>query len=168
MESQDRLWSFLFGQSRISKKNMTELAGLAQVDDPEISRLAEVVLELARLRPSKRKRFRGLRRHHPGLWQRMIEVGIVVDDYVPPPEDGWEPDSRYWDPDPNPTDWVDSADNGFRRGYRVNVRNDAFSVAQPFTWFADPCETEFWFTFPSGPGMPETTETMEPEADRRQ
>jgi hypothetical protein len=69
---------------------MVELTQFAQSEDPVVSRLATVVLELARLRPFRRPRFRGLRRAHPELWQRLHDAGIRE------PCEG----EGYWEPGP--------------------------------------------------------------------
>jgi len=63
-------------------KNIAQLAEFAAAEDPKVRQFASVVLELARLRPYRRKRYRGLRRTHPELLRRLIEVGIL-DDYGP-------------------------------------------------------------------------------------
>jgi len=82
IEAMDRMWDFLFWQKHISAKNIAQLTEFAEAEDPKVSQFASVVLELARLRPYRRKRYRALRRTHPELLQRLIEVGIL-DDYDP-------------------------------------------------------------------------------------
>jgi hypothetical protein len=90
IESLDRIWDFVFRQSRISGKNMVELSELAESEDTAVSRFATVVLELARVRPFRRRRFRGLQKAHPELWQRLRDAGIRE------PCEG----EAYWEPGP--------------------------------------------------------------------
>jgi hypothetical protein len=77
IESLDRIWDFVFSQSRISGKNIAQLTEFAQAEDPEVRGFAEVVLELARIRPHRRRRYRGLQKSHPELWQRLRDTGIL-------------------------------------------------------------------------------------------
>ena len=87
IESLNQVWDFLFCQSRISKKNLAVLGELSQAEDIKVKRLASAALELARLRPYKKKRFRGLRQAKPELWERLKEVGIIFDDLLSPEGD---------------------------------------------------------------------------------
>jgi hypothetical protein len=89
MDSIDRLWGYLFRQSHISARNIAHLTQLSEAEDPQVSRFAAVVLELARLRPYRRRRFGGLQASHPELWQRLIELNIIGEDFLF--EQGWEP-----------------------------------------------------------------------------
>ncbi|MCI0416270.1 hypothetical protein L0222_26140 [bacterium] len=71
------VWGFL-DQSNISRRNIKQLKHILAVPDlDELFQLASVILQIARVKPHKRKRFSFIKRNHPQLWKQMIAVGIV-------------------------------------------------------------------------------------------
>ncbi len=77
IEAMDRMWDFLFRQSHVSDQNIAQLVEYVESEDRGVSEFASLVLELVRLRPHKKKRYRGLRATHPDLWRRLSEAGII-------------------------------------------------------------------------------------------
>ena len=86
IEHLDELWDFL-DQSNISAKNIKRLKALASDPDPEVQALAELVLDVARVHPHKRRRWRHLAAHQRDLFRRAVAVlgpeffGEVLVDY---------------------------------------------------------------------------------------
>ena len=66
-------------QSNISAKNMSRLKTLTKFPDQEVQEKAELLLEVARLRPYKRKRRGYLARHRPDLLDRLVGQGLLLD-----------------------------------------------------------------------------------------
>lgn len=82
------LWEMLCSQSNISPANRGMAAAWAAEGNDELQSLAQLVLDIGRVHPRKKKRLPFIRRNHPDLWRRMIAMGVA--------EDG----SREWhDPD---------------------------------------------------------------------
>jgi len=61
-------------QSNISAKNLERLKTLASHSDPEVQRLATLVLEVARVHPHKRRRWRHLAARQRDLFHRAVSV----------------------------------------------------------------------------------------------
>jgi hypothetical protein len=70
IECLDELHGFL-EQSNISAKNIARLEILTQHTSGEVRHLATMLLEIARVKPHKRRRWRFLAREHPGLFARL-------------------------------------------------------------------------------------------------
>ena len=70
IERMDELYGFL-EQSNISPKNIARLEILAQYGSSEIKDLALLILEVARVKPHKRRRWKFLEKNHPELFQRL-------------------------------------------------------------------------------------------------
>jgi hypothetical protein len=70
IERMDELYGFL-DQSNISPKNIARLEALARHANSEIKDLALLILEVARVKPHKRRRWRFLEQNHPDLFQRL-------------------------------------------------------------------------------------------------
>jgi hypothetical protein len=66
IEDQDEIFQFL-KQSHISEKNAIRLGQMVKSDNPQVASLAEIVLEVARLRPYKTRRLKFLGQKHPEL-----------------------------------------------------------------------------------------------------
>ena len=78
IEHLDELFGFL-RQSNISAKNIDRLKTLEEDSKKEIRELATLILEVARVKPGKRRRWSFLAEHHRDLWRRLRIV--LGDDY---------------------------------------------------------------------------------------
>src|SRR5438128_1683761 len=76
----DHMSGFL-RQSIISRKNIELLLNLCNDSRPEIQSRANVMLEVARLRPGKRRRMKFLARNHPQLLRHLVRLFDVPDYY---------------------------------------------------------------------------------------
>ena len=70
IERMDELYGFL-DQSNISPKNIARLEALAQHASSEVKEIALLILEVARVKPHKRRRWKFLEQNHPELFQRL-------------------------------------------------------------------------------------------------
>ena len=66
----DELYGFL-DQSHISQKNIERLGILTRHADPDVRKLAVLVLEVARVKPHKRRRLKFLAENYPSLLLRL-------------------------------------------------------------------------------------------------
>jgi len=73
IEHLDELWGFL-DQRNISAKNIAGLKTLVAHPDPEVQRLATLVLDVALVHPYKRRRWRHLAAHHRDLLHHAVEL----------------------------------------------------------------------------------------------
>jgi len=76
IEDKDDIFGFL-KQSHISEKNMIRLGQMANSDNPQVACLAEIVLEVARIKPYKTRRLKFLAEKHPELLRRLEDRGLV-------------------------------------------------------------------------------------------
>lgn len=76
IEDQDDLFRFL-KQSHISEKNVIRLGQMAKSDNPQVASLAEIVLEVARLKPYKTRRLKFLAQKHPELLHKLENTGLI-------------------------------------------------------------------------------------------
>ena len=76
VEDQDDIFRFL-KQSHISEKNVIRLRQMAKSDNPQVASLAEIVLEVARLRPYKTRRLKFLGQKHPELLRKLEDTGLI-------------------------------------------------------------------------------------------
>lgn len=72
----DEVYGFL-EQSNISKKNVGRLKVIEKCGIEDVVKLAAVVREIAQARSYKKNRWRILRRDHPDIFQRAIEIGLI-------------------------------------------------------------------------------------------
>lgn len=63
-------------QSNISKKNITRLQKLACSQNQEISELANIVLEVARIKPHKKQRLKFLAKENKALFSKLMSDEI--------------------------------------------------------------------------------------------
>lgn len=77
IEALNEIEGILFRQSCISKKNLNRMGELAACNDEEVRSMAEIVMAIGLAHPGRRHRYRWIKANQPGLWQRMIQVGIV-------------------------------------------------------------------------------------------
>ncbi len=75
-ELEDEIAGFL-RQSNISERNLTRLSELVTAEKPEVAELANVVLEIGKVKPHKRKRLSFLARNHRNLLSKLEETGLI-------------------------------------------------------------------------------------------
>lgn len=80
IEQKDEIFNFL-EQSHISKKNITRLNLLVESPDNEVSSLAGIVLEVAKVKPYKKKRLKFLAKERRDLLEKLDETGLVLAHY---------------------------------------------------------------------------------------
>ena len=73
IEHLDELWGFL-DQRNISAKNIVRLKNLVAQPDPEVQKLAMLVLDVALVHPFKRRRWRHLAARNRDLFHRAVSV----------------------------------------------------------------------------------------------
>ena len=66
-------------QSRISDKNIKRLGELAGIDDAAFQSLRSLVLQIATIRPGKRRRWKVLRLQHLDLFEQIVDCGHFDD-----------------------------------------------------------------------------------------
>jgi len=76
IEQLDELFGYL-KQSHISPKNCERLVLLEQSSHAEIADQAQLILEVARVKPYKRRRLKFLRKERPDLLRRLEETGLI-------------------------------------------------------------------------------------------
>jgi hypothetical protein len=76
VEYEDEIFAYL-RQSHISEKNVKRLEILAVSANPRIADLAHTVLEVARIKPYKRRRLQVLARERKDLLQKLEETGLI-------------------------------------------------------------------------------------------
>jgi hypothetical protein len=77
IEQKDEIFHFL-EQSHISQKNTTRLRGLCSSPNKDIAELASIVLEVAAVKPYKKRRLKELARKRPDLLQKLDETGLIL------------------------------------------------------------------------------------------
>jgi hypothetical protein len=100
---QDRVKALLaiegyFEQRNISEKNVAHLKELCSFPDADIRETAEVLLEVARIKPHKRKRLGYLARRAPDLLTRLEQCGLILarGEAIDDPEAAYESE-REWE-----------------------------------------------------------------------
>jgi hypothetical protein len=80
----DELYDYL-EQSHISQKNIDRLRILLHHSDPEVRSLAELVQDIARVKPYRRRRLKFLAEKHRSLLLRLVEAyeGDLPDKFGP-------------------------------------------------------------------------------------
>lgn len=68
-------------QSNISRKNIARLNQLIQSENPRISELASIVLEVAKVKRHKKRRLQALAKDHIDLLLKVKESGLIDADY---------------------------------------------------------------------------------------
>lgn len=76
IEDQDDIFHFL-EQSHISEKNVVRLRQMAKSDNLQVASLAEIVLEVARVKPYKTRRLKFLGQKHPELLRKLHATGLI-------------------------------------------------------------------------------------------
>ena len=75
----DEVLGFLMNQNNISAKNILRLERLASIEDADFQTLRVLALEIARVKPHKRRRWKFLHADHPDLYCRAINAGLLGD-----------------------------------------------------------------------------------------
>ena len=73
----EEIFGFLH-QSNISKKNINRLAILKASSNKEISELASIAFEVAKVKPCKRRRLKFLAREHHDLLIKLRKSGLIL------------------------------------------------------------------------------------------
>src|SRR5260370_11032621 len=73
----DALWSMLFRQRVISAENIRMATEWAADRDSEVVALAQIVAEIGRVCPGRKRRMQKIRDRHPDLWARMTVAGVI-------------------------------------------------------------------------------------------
>lgn len=76
IEEQEEIFGFL-KQSHISEKNVARLKTLAASANSQTAELAGIVLEVAWVKPYKRRRLKVLARERKDLLQKLRETGLI-------------------------------------------------------------------------------------------
>lgn len=80
IDQSEEIFSFL-NQSHISKKNVDRLTALADSDNTEIAELARIVLEVAKVKPYKKRRLKVLARERRDLLEKLNDTGLIFAHY---------------------------------------------------------------------------------------
>ena len=64
-------------QSNISKKNIARLKVLLKSENSDLAEKAALVLEVARVKPGKKRRFKTLKKSHPELFLRLAKAHLL-------------------------------------------------------------------------------------------
>ena len=75
--TQEEIFGFL-KQSHISAKNVARLKTLASASNPRIADLANIVLEIAMVKPYKRRRLKVLAKKRKDPLQKLRETGLIL------------------------------------------------------------------------------------------
>ena len=76
IEQEEEIFNYL-KQSHISKKNESRLNTLSCSENPKIAELASIVLEVAKVKPYKKRRLKVLARERKDLLQKLKETGLI-------------------------------------------------------------------------------------------
>jgi hypothetical protein len=76
IDQTEEIFSFM-NQSHISKKNVERLTVLVDSENEKVSELANIVLEVARVKPYKKGRLKMLARERRDLLEKLDETGLI-------------------------------------------------------------------------------------------
>ena len=76
IEQEEEIFNYL-KQSHISKKNVSRLNTLSCSENPRIAELASIVLEVAKVKPYKKRRLKVLARERRDLLLKLKETGLI-------------------------------------------------------------------------------------------
>jgi hypothetical protein len=77
IEQEEEIVNYL-KQSRISAKNTVRLGQLAASPDPRIAELATIVIEVAEVKPFKKRRLQVLARERRDLLDALERTGLIA------------------------------------------------------------------------------------------
>ncbi len=75
-EHMDEIFNYL-SQSNISSKNVGRLTKLSKSSVPEVAEHAAIVLEVAKVKPHKKRRLKYLAKNHRSLLYKLEETGLI-------------------------------------------------------------------------------------------
>jgi hypothetical protein len=76
IEQEIEIYNYL-KQSHISKKNVARLKILASTNNSRIAELAQIVLEVAEIKPYKKRRLKVLAQERRDLLNELEETGLI-------------------------------------------------------------------------------------------
>lgn len=76
IEQEDEIFGYL-KQSHISTKNVSRLRKLVQSDNKRVAELASIVLEVAVVKPHKKRRLKVLAQKRRDLLRKLEETGLI-------------------------------------------------------------------------------------------
>ena len=77
IERTDEIFNYL-RQSHTSDKNVPRLRKLAKSPNEQIAELAGIVLEIAEIKPYKKRRLKEIARKRKDLLQKLNETGLIL------------------------------------------------------------------------------------------
>ena len=81
IEQEDEIFGFL-KQSHISEKNVARLRILAASGNHRIGELATIVLEVAQVKPHKKRRLKVLAEERRDLLEKLEETGLILAHHI--------------------------------------------------------------------------------------
>jgi len=97
----DEVRGFL-DQSNISAKNIQRLEQLASINDEAFQELRQLVIDIARISPRRKRRWIRIRDQEPELFEHCLQFGLL---------DDCEPAVHPDEPDNAAVMWIDPADD---------------------------------------------------------
>ena len=76
IENEEQIFGFL-KQSNISEKNIARLRTLVNSEDARVAVLAAVALEVALVKPHKKRRLKVLAKEKPALVRKLEDTGLI-------------------------------------------------------------------------------------------
>ncbi len=76
IDQEEEISGFM-NQSNISKKNIARLNALIQSENKRIAELASIVLEVAKVKPHKKRRLKVLAKEHRELYLKVKQSGLM-------------------------------------------------------------------------------------------
>lgn len=77
IEQEEEIFNFL-NQSNITKKNIDRLKELVNSNNKRIAELANIVLEVATVKPHKKRRLKVLAKDNKDLLGKLEETGLIL------------------------------------------------------------------------------------------
>jgi hypothetical protein len=81
IEQEEDIFGFL-KQSHISEKNVARLKTLASSENQRIAELANIVFEVAQVKPYKKRRLKVLAKERRDLLQKLEETGLILAHHI--------------------------------------------------------------------------------------
>lgn len=81
IEQENEIFGFL-EQSHISERNVARLKTLASSEEQRIAELANIVLEVAQIKPDKKRRLKVLAKERRDLLQKLEETGLILAHHI--------------------------------------------------------------------------------------